>query len=95
METLLKKHPKLPSEVVKTLKEQDVKIKRLEQKNELLKDENDDLQSAVDQLEGGSFKLEGHHANLTTQSAIEQLFNNLDRVPIQDLQNFLNQYPTL
>lgn len=76
--------------------EDDLKLAN-EQKDDL-KDELEELQDRVLELETevpNAFHLEGFHNNIVTQSTIQQLFDNLDRIPIQDLQNFLNNYPQL
>ena len=80
------------------IKDFKVTIKYLEDKIEDLKDDKynleneiDDLEEEIEELKKG-FHLEGLHANNRTQTAIEELFNNLDYIPIAEIENFINTH---
>lgn len=38
------------------------------------------------------FELTGIYANVRTEMAIRDLFNNLDNIPVEHLEKFINQY---
>jgi len=50
------------------------------------------LQDEINQLEKTNFILDGAHANIRTQTAIEDLFDNLDYIAIEDLETFINTH---
>jgi chromosome segregation ATPase len=59
------------------------------------KEEIDDLEDRVSELESVSvevFSLSGVNDNIVTRSVIENLFNNLDRIPLAKLEKLINQY---
>jgi predicted RNase H-like nuclease (RuvC/YqgF family) len=69
-----------------------------------IKDKDDEIDTLEDgliekdkeisELSGG-FHLEGLHTNIRTQSAIEELFDNLDYIPIDEIENFVNTHKKL
>jgi len=69
-----------------------------------LKDEIEDLEEKVEELEGVVLESESKdnfefdnkiHNNLRTQSALEDLFKNIDYIPIDKLEKFINQHKQL
>lgn len=50
------------------------------------------LQDEIDVLENTNFILEGVNANNRTQMAMEELFDNLDYIPIAEIENFINTH---
>jgi len=79
-------------------------VKELKQKVEDLKDEVEDLKDEVEGLEESLLEAESKtpfefenqtHNNLRTQSALEDLFKNIDYIPIDKLEEFINQHKQL
>lgn len=66
-------------------------ISRQTDEIEELTDEISGLEERIDELQK-DFSLEGIHANLRTQTAIEELFDNLDYIPITELETFVNTH---
>jgi predicted RNase H-like nuclease (RuvC/YqgF family) len=83
------------------IKELELQIEELKRRNKILDDENDDYQEEINDLEDKiyalqtGFHLEGVHANNRTQMAMEELFDNLDYIPIAELENFINTHKQL
>jgi len=72
-------------------------VKDLKQKVEDLKDEVEELEKAVFESESkDNFEFDNKiHNNLRTQSALEDLFKNIDYIPIDKLEAFINRYKKL
>ena len=56
-----------------------------------LHDEISNLETEVDELKKG-FHLEGIHANARMQSVIEEFFDNLNYIPVTEIENFVNTH---
>ena len=68
-------------------------ISRLAKKNEDLDEEIECLEKQVEELESDSpFILEGVHDNIVTKLTVENLFENLDHIPVAELESFINKY---
>jgi len=63
----------------------------LERQLKLEKAISESLRDELDNPEP-DFILEGVHANNRTQTAIEELFDNLDYIPIAEIENFINTH---
>jgi len=86
---------------VKRLKDE---VEELEDENEELEDKVDKLKDEVEELEKAVFESESKdsfefenkvHNNLRTQSALEDLFKNMDYIPIDKLEAFINRHKKL
>lgn len=65
----------------------------LEERVRDLKDELTEAQNEIDGYESEpGFLLEGVHDNIITAGVIESLFENLDDIPVLELEKFINQY---
>jgi|GEM_PF-4606004 len=66
--------------------DKDLKIKQLE-------DKIDDLEAKLSSIEdGGLFTLYGGHDNIVTKMLMDDLFGNLDRIPMNELEELVNKY---
>ena len=87
------------------IKELEAEIRDLESENKRLESKIDDKDNEIDELQDDIFEnekeidqlkqgfhLELIHANVRTQSVIEELFDNLDYIPIAELEKFINNY---
>lgn len=62
-----------------------------------LNEENESLQGEIEELnEGLKIQIpEGIHNNIRTMSCIESLINNLDYVPINELEQLVSKYAVI
>ena len=68
-------------------------INSTEEKNDDLRDEVRSLEREVEELvQDSRFTLEGIHDNISTELVMESLFENLDHIPITQLESFINKY---
>lgn len=68
-------------------------INNLDEKNDDLRDDVRSLERQVEELEKDSrFTLDGMHDNIATELVIKSLFENLDHIPISELESFINKY---
>ena len=52
-----------------------------------------EMRNEIAELSGEShFELEGIHDNIVTEMVIESLFENLDHIPVTELESFINQH---
>lgn len=70
------------------------KIGELEQTIEDKDSEIEGLEEIVSDFESepDGYILEDHQNNLRTSTCLEELFENIDRIPIQELEELVNKY---
>lgn len=96
----LKKIDSLKEATELLLDESDTEIRNLKKENSNLSKKLEDAEETIECLEedikttkqDSRFILEGIHDNIITEAVIESLFENLDHIPITELESFINQH---
>jgi len=96
----LKKIDSLKEATELLLDHSETEIRNLKSENSRLSDKLQEADETIECLEediekteqDSRFILEGIHDNITTSLAMENLFENLDHIPISELESFINKY---
>lgn len=73
------------------------KIEELERKVKSLQEINNEYLERIADLEvtinnDDCFRLKPHRDNIVTRSAIESLFENLDNIPVNEIESLIKKY---
>jgi len=79
-------------EVVDFINEQEEKIEKLERKVSDLEEETECLEEQLEEKSGYFEYPQGFDNNIIVVGVLESLFENMDRIPISDLEDFVNKY---
>lgn len=68
-------------------------IEKLREKNETLKEEVSELQEEIQELESiEKYELPKHLSTLRITSAINDVIDNIERIPVNELEEFVNKF---
>lgn len=92
----MKESKELAKTINESVDELLVKISDLYEKIELKDDDIKDLENELEELRQEDhtpqFEIEEHQNNLRTTSCLEKLFDNLDRIPIAELEELTEKH---
>lgn len=96
----LKKIDSLKEATELLLDHSETEIRNLKSENTRLSEKLEEAEETIEFLEediekteqDSRFILEGIHDNIVTELVIKSLFENLDHIPISELESFINKY---
>ena len=96
----LKKIDSLKEATELLLDQSETEIRNLKSENTRLQEKLDEADETIESLQediekteqDSRFVLEGIHDNISTELVMQSLFENLDHIPIPELESFINKY---